>query len=231
MRGVHEAAMASNIVFLLDVDNTLLDNDRIISDLREHLVQEVGREHADSYWACFEKIRTELGYADYLGALQRYRIEYPRDPHLLTVSRFLFDYAFADRLFPHALEVIHHLKQWGKVVIVSDGDVVFQPLKIERSGIGKAVDGHVLIYIHKEKETDDVQQRYPANHYIMFDDKLHVLAGMKQCCPRVSTVFIRQGHYAHDKEILDRSPSADVTLKSIGDVLTYDVNTLIGSMK
>jgi FMN phosphatase YigB (HAD superfamily) len=223
--------MASNIVFLLDVDNTLLDNDRIISDLREHLMQEVGREHADSYWACFEKIRTELGYADYLGALQRYRIEYPRDPHVLTVSRFLLDYAFADRLFPHALEVIQHLKQWGKVVIVSDGDVVFQPLKIERSGIGKAVDGHVLIYIHKEKETDDVQQHYPADHYVMFDDKLHVLAGMKQCCPRVSTVFIRQGHYAHDKEILDRSPSADVSLKSIGDVLTYDVKTLIGSMK
>src|SRR5215831_10102609 len=166
----------TNVAFLLDVDNTLLDNDRITGDLRHHLVQQVGRERADSYWTCFENIRAELGYADYLGALQRYRIEFPRDPHVLTVSHFLLDYPFADRLFPQALEVIKHLKQWGKVVIVSDGDVVFQPLKIERAGIRASVDGHVLIYIHKEQETDDVQRRYPADHYIMFDDKLHVLA-------------------------------------------------------
>jgi FMN phosphatase YigB (HAD superfamily) len=216
------------VVFLLDIDNTLLDNDRIIADLRRHLDKVVGHERADSYWACFEKIRTELGYADYLGALQRYRIEYPRDPHLLTVSRFLLQYPFMDRLFPNALDVIRHLKQWGRVVIVSDGDVVFQPLKSERSGITHSVDGHVLIYIHKEKEMDDVQQRYPADHYVMFDDKLHVLAGMKECCPRVTTVFIRQGHYAHDKEILQRAPSADVSLQCIGDVLNYDIKTLMG---
>jgi FMN phosphatase YigB (HAD superfamily) len=217
----------SNVAFLLDVDNTLLDNDQITGDLRNHLVQQVGHERADSYWTCFEKIRAELGYADYLGALQRYRIAFPRDPHVLTVSHFLLSYPFADRLFPQALEVIQHLKQWGKVVIVSDGDVVFQPLKIERSGIRKAVDGHVLIYIHKEKETEDVQQRYPADRYVMFDDKLHVLGAMKKCCPRVTTVFIRQGHYAHDKEILESAPSADVTLTSIGDVLNCDIKTLI----
>ena len=219
----------SNVAFLLDVDNTLLDNDRITGDLREYLEQQVGHERADSYWTCFEKLRAELGYADYLGALQRYRIEFPRDPHLLTVSHFLLSYPFADRLFPHALEVIRHLKQWGKVVIVSDGDVVFQPLKIQRSGITQSVDGHVLIYIHKEKEMDDVQERYPADHYVMFDDKLHVLAGMKQCCPRVTTVFIRQGHYAHDQHILQHSPPADVSVKCIGDVLRYDIDALFGA--
>ena len=217
-----------NVAFLLDVDNTLLDNDRITGDLRRHLDEQVGHQRADSYWACFEKIRMELGYADYLGALQRYRIEYPRDPHLLTVSHFLLHYPFADRLFPRALEVIAHLKQRGRVVIVSDGDVVFQPLKIERSGITQSVDGHVLIYIHKEKEMDDVQQRYPADHYVMFDDKLHVLAGMKACCSRITTVFIQQGHYAHDPEILQRTPPADVSLRCIGDVLDYDIAALIG---
>lgn len=218
-----------NVAFLLDVDNTLLDNDRITGDLRRHLDRQVGHERADSYWACFEAIRAELGYADYLGALQRYRMEYPRDPHLLTVSHFLLHYPFADRLFPRALEVIAHLKQWGRVVILSDGDVVFQPLKIERSGIMQSVDGHVLIYIHKEKEMDDVQQRYPAGHYVMFDDKLHVLAGMKACCPRITTVFIEQGHYAHDPQILQRTPPADVSLRCIGDLLDYDITALIGN--
>jgi FMN phosphatase YigB (HAD superfamily) len=216
-----------NVAFLLDVDNTLLDNDGIISDLRRHLDKVVGRERADSYWACFDKIREELGYADYLGALQRYRIAYPRDPHLLTVSHFLLHYPFADRLFPQALEVIEHLKRWGRVVIVSDGDVVFQPLKIERSGIAHTVDRHVLIYIHKEKEMDDVQQRYPADQYVMFDDKLHVLAGMKDCCPLVTTIFIQQGHYAHDQDILQRTPAADVTLGCIADVLDFDITRLI----
>ena len=209
----------ARVTFLLDVDNTLLDNDRIIADLRRHLIRKVGRDHADSYWTCFEKLRTELGYADYLGALQRYRIAFPRDPHLLTVSRYLIDYPFAKRLFPKVLEVIRYLKRRGKVVIVSDGDVVFQPLKIERAGLTKAVDGHVLVYIHKEREMDDVEQRYPAEHYVMFDDKLHILAAMKKCCSRVTTVFIRQGHYAHDERILRRAPPADVTLERIGDVL------------
>jgi len=217
----------SRITFLLDVDNTLLDNDRIIADLRQHLNREVGRDRAKAYWSCFEKLRTELGYVDYLGALQRYRVAFPRDPHLLTVSHFLIDYPFAKRLFPKALEVIRYLKRRGRVVILSDGDVVFQPLKIERAGLKDSVDGHVLVYIHKETEMDDVEQRYPAEHYVMFDDKLHILAAMKQCCPRVTTVFIRQGHYAYDKRIVQKVPPADVTLGRIGDVLCYDVKDLL----
>jgi hypothetical protein len=151
----------NNIVFLFDVDNTLLDNDGVTDDLREHLEREVGHKGQQRYWVIFEQLRAELGYVDYLGALQRYRIEYPRDPHLLTVSSFLVNYPFADRLFPYALKVLTHVKQWGQPVILSDGDVVFQPRKIEQSGLFQAVDGHVLIYIHKERELDDIERRYP----------------------------------------------------------------------
>lgn len=155
---------SSRIVFLFDVDNTLLDHDRVTEDLRRYLEHEVGHERQERYWTIFEQLRGALGYADYLGALQRYRVEYPRDPHLLTVSHFLIQYPFADRLYPDALEVIEHVKQWGPVVILSDGDVVFQPRKVERSGIYDAVGGNVLIYIHKDQELDDVEQRYPAEH-------------------------------------------------------------------
>ena len=228
---MRRSAGRSRITFLLDVDNTLLDNDRIIADLRQHLNREVGRDRAKAYWTCFEKLRTELGYVDYLGALQRYRVAFPRDPHLLTVSHFLVDYPFAKRVFPKALEVIRYLKRRGRVVILSDGDVVFQPLKIERAGLTDSVDGHVLVYIHKEMEMDDVEQRYPAEHYVMFDDKLHILAEMKKCCARVTTVFIRQGHYAHDKRILQKVPPADVTLERIGDVLRYGIKELLTASK
>jgi FMN phosphatase YigB (HAD superfamily) len=218
-----------NVTFLLDVDNTLLDNDRITSDLRRHLEHQLGQSRAESYWTCFEKLRTELGYADYLGALQRYRDQYPHDSRILEVSRFLIEYPFADRVFPYALDVIEVLKQKGQVVIVSDGDVVFQPIKIQRSGLSKAVEGKVLIYIHKERETDDVQQQYPSAHYVMIDDKLHILGAMKQCCPRVTTVFVRQGHYAQDQQILEHSPQADVALERIGDLLHYNLNTFASS--
>ena len=215
-----------NITVLLDVDNTLLDNDRITSDLRRHLERQLGRTRAESYWACFEKLRTELGYADYLGALQRYREHYPHDSRILEVSHFLIEYPFADRLFPHALDVIHALRTKGQVVIVSDGDVVFQPIKIRRSGISKAVEGKVLIYIHKERETDDVQQSYPSAHYVMIDDKLHILGAMKQCCSRVTTVFVRQGHYAQDRQIVEHAPPADIVVERIGDILHYDLGNL-----
>jgi FMN phosphatase YigB (HAD superfamily) len=216
-------------MFLLDVDNTLLDNDRVTADLRRYLTCEIGAERADAYWACFEKIRGELGYADYLGALQRYREAYPRDHHVLAVSRFMLAYPFKRSLFPQAIEVIHHLKRWGPVAILSDGDVVFQPRKIERSGLRKAVDHHVLVYIHKERELDDVADRYPADHYVMIDDKLHVLAGIKRRWgTRVTTLFVRQGHYANDAQILANNPAADKSIETISDVLKYDENELIG---
>jgi phosphoglycolate phosphatase-like HAD superfamily hydrolase len=220
------------IVFLLDVDNTLLDNDRITADLKHHLEREVGHPWEQLYWTIFEQLRTELGYADYLGALQRYRLEHPRDPHLLTVSRFLLDYPFADRLFPGTLDVVKHLKQWGKVVILSDGDVVFQPRKIERSGLFKIVDENVLVYIHKEEEMDDVERRYPADHYVLVDDKLRILTAIKtRWQSRVTTVFPRQGHYARDPQVLASFPPADVSIEHIDNLLNYDLRALILAAK
>src|SRR5258706_15282410 len=216
------------VVFLFDVDNTLLDNDRVTRDLRNYLEREVGPERNEHYWQIFEQLRTELGYADYLGALQRYRIQYPHDTHLLAVSTYLVNYPFANRLYPNSLDVLEHCKQWGPVVILSDGDVVFQPRKIERSGLFEAVDKNVLIYIHKELELDDVERRYPADHYVMVDDKLRILAAMKQAWgQRLTTVFPQQGHYAFDPEVLAQHPAADVKVERIGELLNYDLPALL----
>jgi FMN phosphatase YigB (HAD superfamily) len=216
------------VVFLLDVDNTLLDNDRIVDDLKQHLTQAFGAERQERYWAIFEMLREELGYADYLGALQRYRAENPHDPNFLQLAHYLLDYPFADRLFPGALQVIERLGAWGPTVILSDGDVVFQPRKVERSGLSAAVAGRVLIYIHKEQDLDDVEKRYPARHYVLVDDKLRILTAVKNVWgPRLTTVFPRQGHYAADPKILDAYPPADITIEGIGELLNYDLPALL----
>ena len=218
----------TRIVFLFDVDNTLLDNDRVTADLRGHLLAEVGRDRADRYWTHFEALRGELGYADYLGALQRYRIEHPRDPHLLCVSRYLTNYPFANRIFPNALDAVAHAQRAGDTVILSDGDVVFQPRKVERSGLYEAFAGNVLIYIHKEHELDDVAARHPADHYVLIDDKLRILTAVKAAWgDRVTTVFPRQGHYANDPKALAAFPPADVTIERIGDLAEHDCADLV----
>jgi FMN phosphatase YigB (HAD superfamily) len=214
---------ASKVVFLFDVDNTLLDNDRVTADLKRHLEAQVGPDMAGRYWAIFEELRRELGYADYLGALQRYRMENPRDPNLLTVSRFLINYPFANRLYPNSLDVVEKAKAFGPAVILSDGDVVFQPRKVERSGLWEAVEGNVLIYVHKEKELDDVEKRFPAERYVLVDDKLRILAAIKAVWGRrVTTVFPRQGHYALDPEATAKYPVADLTVERIGGLLDVD---------
>ena len=211
----------SRIVFLFDVDNTLIDNDRIASDLKRYLIREVGPERQERYWAIFEELRTTMGYADYLGALQRYRVEHPRDPHLLAVSSFLVNYPFANRLLPGSLDVLEHLGQWGPTVILSDGDVVFQPRKIECSGLFDAVEGRVLIYIHKEQELDDVERRYPADHYVLVDDKVRILTAVKQVWGRrLTTVFPLQGHYAHAPDAASY-PAPDLTIERIGDLVDW----------
>ena len=223
------------IVFLLDVDNTLLDNDRIQADLRKYLDREVGVESCRRYWDIFEQLRAELGYADYLNALQRYRLDALHDPRLLLVSSFLMDYPFANRLYPGSLDAIEHVRQWGLTVILSDGDVVFQPLKVHHSGLWEAVEGQVLIYIHKEQMLDDVSDRYPARHYVMVDDKLRILAAMKTLWgDRLTTVFPRQGHYALDPKIIAANPPAEIAIERIGDLVQYDLPTLLragGSLK
>jgi len=214
------------VVFLLDVDNTLLDNDRVAADLKRYLTREVGYGRQEQYWEIFEQLRRELGYADYLGALQRYRVQHPREPHLLAVSSYLVNYPFANRLFPGSLDVLDHLAAFGPTVILSDGDVVFQPRKVERSGLFDAVEGRVLIYIHKERELEDVEHRHPAEHYVVIDDKIRILTAIKATWgARVTTVFPRQGHYAHAAEVAEFSP-ADITVARIGDLLEYDLPTL-----
>src|SRR5258708_4605995 len=213
----------SETVFLFDVDNTLLDNDRVTQDLRRFLDKEVGMERSSCYWEIFEQLRSELGYADYLGALQRYRREYPYDSHLLAVSTYLVNYPFANRLFPNSLDVIERCGQLGTVVILTDGDVVFQPRKIERSGLFEAVSGNILIYVHKEQELHDVEHRYPTERYVLVDDKLRILTAIKAAWgERVTTVFPKQGHYAREEGQIAKYPPADITVERIGDLLDLD---------
>ena len=222
--------LPGKVVFLFDVDNTLLDNDRVMDDLRNHLEHEFGAETRDRYFAILEELYTELGYADYLGALQRYRLEDMCDPRQLMLSSFLVDYPFANRLYPGSLATLAHVRQLGATVILSDGDVVFQPRKVQRSGLWEAVEGRVLIYIHKERMLEDVERRYPAQHYVMVDDKLRILTAMKKIWGgRLTTVWPRQGHYALDLKTLAAYPPADLTVEIIGDLVNYDLAALLGA--
>ena len=219
------------VVFLFDVDNTLLDNDRVSADLKRYLAKEVGDGRQAQYWKIFEELRAELGYADYLGALQRYRVKHPREPHLLAVSSYLVNYPFANRLFPGSLDALEHVRAFGPTVILSDGDVVFQPLKVQRSGLFEAVEGRVLIYIHKEEELDDVERRHPAAHYVLVDDKVRILAAIKQRWgDRLTTIFPRQGHYALAPDVA-RHPAPDVTIDRIGELTTYDMPALLDAAR
>ena len=217
-------------MFLVDCDNTLLDNDRVESDLLDHLEREFGADSRDRYWAIFEELRSELGYADYLGALQRYRLEDMNDTRLLLMSSYLVDYPFADRLYEGSLAAVAHLRRLGPTVILSDGDVVFQPRKIQRSGLWEAVDGRVLIYIHKERMLDAVAQRYPARHYVMIDDKLRILAEMKGAWgDRLTTVFARQGHYAFDAANIAAYPPAAWSVDHIVELVDPEFAAFLGN--
>jgi FMN phosphatase YigB (HAD superfamily) len=220
--------MTHDIVFLFDVDNTLLNNDRVQADLDTYLRVEHGAIARDRYWAIFEAIRSELGYADYLGALERYRVEDMHDPRLLRMSNWLVDYPFAERVYSGSLDAVHHARRWGPVVILSDGDAVFQPRKVQRSGLWQAFDGNVLIYVHKEEELDDVARFYPAKHYVLIDDKLRILDAVKKIWgAQVTTVFPRQGHYATDPETLAKYPHGEIQIENIGDLVNYDFTHLV----
>jgi FMN phosphatase YigB (HAD superfamily) len=217
-------------VFLFDVDNTLLDNDAVQNDLSAHLEREVGLVSRDRYWEIFEELRSQLGYADYLGALQRYRLEHLDDPQLLRVSFFLLDYPFASRLYPGALAALARCRTLGPTVILSDGDVVFQPRKVQRAGLWHAVEGRVLIYLHKEQMLEDVERRYPAARYVMIDDKLRILSAMKAIWrERLTTIFPCQGHYALDVRERAAWPAADITIESIGELAHCDLGILSGA--
>jgi len=222
----------SGVIFLFDVDNTLIDNDRVQAHLREHLEQTYGVATRDRYWEILEDLRNELGYVDYLGALERYRIEAMHRPEVLRMSSWLVDYPFADRLYPDALDAVKHVQQWGTTVILSDGDAVFQPRNVERSGLWQAFENRVLIYIHKERELEDVERLYPADHYVLIDDKLRILSAVKKIWgERVTTVFPKQGRYAFDSSILAEYPPADIELGKIGDLLTYDLSAFVPAQR
>jgi FMN phosphatase YigB (HAD superfamily) len=218
----------NQIVFLVDVDNTLLDNDHIQADIKAHLERDYGAACRDRYWAILEDLFVELGYRDYLGALQRYRVEHPKDMQLLSMSSFLVDYPFANRLYPGSLDVLAQLRNWGPTVLLTDGDVVFQPRKVQRSGLSEAVNSHVLIYIHKELALADVEARYPAEHYVLVDDKPRILAAVKDAwCDRGTTVFPRQGQYAQDAKAIASFAVPDVTVDRIGELLDFDLGRLL----
>jgi FMN phosphatase YigB (HAD superfamily) len=222
---------ADKIVFLVDVDNTLLNNDRIQEDLQHYIGREFGPKCRDRYWTIQEKLFQELGYRDYFEAFQRFRVEHPYERHLVTAADYLVDYPFKQRLYAGALDVLARLREWGRTVILTDGDVVYQPRKVVRSGIFKAVDGHVLIYVHKEAALADVQRRYPAKHYVVVDDKLRILDAIKKAWgKRVTTVFPCQGKFANDPKIQSAFPeAADVKIKRIRDLLRINLSRLIGT--
>ena len=222
-----DSVSPARVIFLVDVDNTLLDNDRLIADLMDHIASEYGAVSQQRYAQILEEVRGRLGYVDYLGALQQYRLEHLDDPRLLQMSSFLVDYPFAQRLYPGAQAVLRHLGRFGPTVILSYGDVVFQPRKVQRSGLWQAVEGRVLIYVHKEQMLDAVERRYPAARYVMIDDKIRILDAIKKAWgERVTTIMPRQGHYALDTAAVASYPPADVTVERIADLLERDFGSL-----
>ena len=214
---------AASTAFLLDVDTTLLDNDRFAADLGDRVESCFGAAQRARYWDIFAQRRTALGLADYLGSLQEFRVGLDDDPQLLDMSQFLLEYPFTSRLFPRALEAIAHLRTLGSPIVLSDGDIVFQPRKIQRSGIWDAVEGRVMIYLHKEKVLDHMQRRFPAKHYVMVDDKANLLAAMKSVLGgQLTTVFVRQGHYALAAESNSVVPAPDLVIERIADLLNHN---------
>lgn len=210
------------VVFLLDVDNTLFDNDGFAADVTAALDAQFGEDERKRYWSIYEELRSRLGYADYLGALQQFRLGCEANPSLLRFSSYLLDYPFADGLYPAALEAVRHLGALGKTVILSDGDIVFQPRKVHQSGLWQAVAGRVLIYVHKEHMSGAIQQSFPASHYVMVDDKPGLLAAMKRLLgDRLTTVFVRQGHYAAQADLSTLDPLPDLTITQIGELTRF----------
>lgn len=210
---------SDQIVFLLDVDSTLIESDRFAADLSARLEEGFGEAGRRRYWTLYSQRRERLGYADYLGALQDFRTVIDDSPALLHLSGFMLDYPFAERLYPQALAAIAHLATMGTPVLVSDGDMVLQPRKIQRTGLWNAVEGRVMICLHKDLQIDRILQRFPAAHYVMVDDKPLLLAAFKrQLGKRLTTVFVRQGHYAMESELLVIAPAPDIHIRQIGDL-------------
>jgi len=218
------------VIFLFDVDNTLLDNDRMKGDLSAHVEAVFGKKADEQLWALYEEERAKHGYADFLGTLEKFRLAHLEDPRVVRFSNWVMDYPFIERLYPDALGAVRHVRQWGLPVILTDGDGVFQPHKLERAGLLDAFGGHVLNYVHKEEELESVRQAYPAEHYVLIDDKLSLLDAVKKAWgDRVTTIFPRQGHYANDAKTLTSFPPADIEIARIADLMEHDFSTLVAA--
>jgi len=213
------------VVFMLDVDNTLLDNDRFAADLAQRLDDDFGKPERERYWSIYAEERARLGYADYLGALQAFRTGADDAPALLLMSQFILDYPFHERVYPRALAALQHLRRLGTTAIITDGDVVFQPRKVQRSGLWDSVEARVLITLRKERRIELIEQRFPAAHYVMIDDKPRLLSAMKQILAhRLTTVFVRQGHYATESEGKHVDCAPDLSIKRIGDLCEFSMD-------
>ena len=222
-----DVAVSAPVTFLVDVDNTLLDNDGIRADFEAHLLSAYGEAAREAYWTIQERRFAELGFRDYLGAVEEWWTDARRDPALLAFSEFILEYPYAERLYPDALDVVAWLRRAGPVVALTDGDAVFQARKVSRSGVAAAVDA-VLIYLHKEDELDDVERRHPARHYVLVDDKLRILAAVKEHWrERVTTVLPLQGQFANDADVVASYPAADVTIAAIAELLDVEPEALV----
>ncbi|MBS0192781.1 MAG: HAD family hydrolase [Proteobacteria bacterium] len=218
------------LVVLLDVDNTLFDNDRFKDDLAARLLRDLGNDGSALYWQCYEDVRMQLGYVDYLATLQRLRGPLEETPALLHMASFVLDYPFADHLYPDALDAIAHLSSFATTAILSDGDIVFQPRKIQHAGLWDAVQGRVAITVHKERALDAVRARFPANHYAMVDDKPQLLAAMKRSMgDALTTVFVKQGHYAAQAAGAALEPPPDIVVEAIADLRKLGVEELLAT--
>jgi hypothetical protein len=216
-----------DLVFLLDVDNTLLDNDRAKEDMAARVEDLVGAERAARWWELYEQVRQETDVVDYPRTLTRYRAVFPDEPRFPHLADFILGLPYAGYVYPGALETLTYLRTLGTTVIVSDGDAVYQAAKIARAGLAAAVDDHVLIFLHKEGRIEDVRQRYPAEHYLLIDDKLRILARLKGILgDLVTTLHVAQGHYASSERGI--YPAADLEVPSIAAVRQLGREVFLG---
>ncbi|WP_158744178.1 HAD family hydrolase [Acidisphaera sp. L21] len=208
------------LVFLVDVDNTLLDNDQFQDALKAHIAKVSGPAARDRYWEIQEHLFHSLGYRDYLGAFQTYRLERPEDVDAIWLSLFVVDFPYATLLYPGALELIAALRKLGRVVALTDGDAVFQPRKLQGAGLIEPLDRHIMICVHKEAEVAEIERRYPAERYVVIDDKIRLLTAFKKVWGnKVMTVFPRQGQFGLDTKVIAANPPADIDVDRIAQLL------------
>ena len=216
------------LVFLIDLDNTILDNDGVKQDIEAKMLEILGERLAERFWHYYEAVRKDLDYIDFFETMMRLRDENPTDAAVVDeATGTLMDWDFCPRLYPRAIETVLHLKSLGLPLVLSDGDPVFQPMKIHQCGVTQAVDGRVLIFVHKERFLPAVQARFRAERYVLIDDKPGILMRSKAALgDRLTTVHVLQGKYATDPKLaVDYTP--DIVVPNFSDLLTYDADAFM----